>query len=766
MSGQLNNMATPAVADSFYFALDGGVIRAKEVNAKSIRMSVAEALGLPRIVSLELGYEKDPAVVKAAIQASQLRELTVWSVKDRKAYLAPPDFLSRFGVVGLDVKAKSAIIEVLKKEVHPAFNTLGALRLKATWLPHLDGVVMVIGGQHKTTQVALAIALDAGLVTAKGTCKCWEPELDCPEIPNGYDGWLNLANFTLNGMKVGEGWCPPEWHDQVRVANGRDFWVSLRTELNCYKGHISPANAQFWPSNAKAEYLKRWTTQVEEVIKAKAKSQSPGEVAASIGRLVKPFGAVADLLDVANRVGAFPKSTEKLVENMFSSALLRLIVCGPVALMAYGYIFPGKGLKPGEVVLPKEVLDRAGLLRKVINKQEVWVEIWRNPVLPGLDHEGKSPSAGRFRVTGVTEGNDIYLNPLDVLQMGGDFDGDRVSVHLSKPFGLREVSHVPNPVRKVKTGDGSREALNRLGGLASHLGEAFNLAANVEDNLKDGGSIGALGWMAVQACVASQKHTVEVEIDGQIFTTGRPNPGQVNLTWEKLRAMLEYRATQLGSSVKPSSAMEVWRLLRSAPKALATATTVLSNIPRGLQGFMSEALRLGRLSDKFKPAQIQVCADDQFYTYILEGLKARKAECQPSEIVPINADKVRELLARLDQAQARGAEELSEVDNDWGFRSFYREWSKIMIVCDDYNRLHYMIRLLVTARQRQKSVWYFLRLLGADYMLVRAVGREADKPLNEVYRPNSFDLSSREVEPQEVEEEDEELADLMARLGI
>ena len=56
-------MATPAAMDAFYFALDGGVIRAKEVNAKCIRMSVAEALGLPRIVSLELGYEKDPAVV-------------------------------------------------------------------------------------------------------------------------------------------------------------------------------------------------------------------------------------------------------------------------------------------------------------------------------------------------------------------------------------------------------------------------------------------------------------------------------------------------------------------------------------------------------------------------------------------------------------------------------------------------------------------------------------------------------------------------------
>jgi len=84
---------------------------------------------------------------------------------------------------------------------------------------------------------------------------------------------------------------------------------------------------------------------VEEVIKAKAKSQSPGEVAASIGRLVKPFGAVADLLDVASRVGAFPKSTEKLVENMFSSALLRLIVCGPVALMAYG-CFQFLGIPP------------------------------------------------------------------------------------------------------------------------------------------------------------------------------------------------------------------------------------------------------------------------------------------------------------------------------------------------------------------------------------------------------------------------------------
>jgi len=85
-------------------------------------------------------------------------------------------------------------------------------------------------------------------------------------------------------------------------------------------------------------------------------------------------------------------------------------------------------------------------------------------------------------------------------------------------------------------------------------------------------------------------------------------------------------------------------------------------------------------------------------------------------------------------------------------------------VCDDYNRLHYMIRLLVTVRERRKSVWYALRILAADYMLVRAIGRDADKPLNEVYRPNSFDLSSRDVESQE--EEDEELAELKARLGI
>jgi hypothetical protein len=603
-------------------------------------------------------------------------------------------------------------------------------------------------------------------VAAKGTCKSWEPELDCPEIPNGYDGWLNLANLTLNGVKVEEDWLPPQWSDQVRLANGRDFWVVLRTDLNIYKAHVSPANAQFWPTNAKEEYLKRWIGQIEEVIKAKAKSQTPDQVAASIGKLVKPFGAVADLLDIAGRVGAFPKSAEKLVENMFSLALLRLITDGPVCLMGFAYIFPGRGLRPGEVILPRDMLDRAGLLRKLQNKQPVHVEIWRNPVLPGLDSEGRSPSVGRFQVIGVTGGYDVYLNPEDVRQMGGDYDGDRVSVSLSKPFGLKELSPVPVPVKKVKTDTGSRDALSRLGGLSSHLGEAFNMAANVEDNLGETGkSIGVWGWAAVQTCVVTQKHVAELQLDGQHFTTGQPNPGQVKLTWEKLRAMLEYRATQLGSSVKPSSAMEVWRLLRGASKALATATTVLSNIPRGLQGFMSEALRLGRLSDNFKPTQIQVCGDEEFYDYVLDALRARKAECPPSEIVPINPEKVRELLARLDQAQARGAEELSEVDNDWGFRSFYREWSKLMIVCDEFNRLHYMIRLLVTARQKRKSIWYFLRILGADYMLVRAIGREAEKPLNEVYRPNSFDLSSRDVESQDVEE-DEEIAELKARLGI
>jgi hypothetical protein len=299
------------------------------------------------------------------------------------------------------------------------------------------------------------------------------------------------------------------------------------------------------------------------------------------------------------------------------------------------------------------------------------------------------------------------------------------------------------------------------------LGEAFNMAANVEDNLgESGSSIGVWGWAAVQACVVSQKHTAELQLDGQHFTTGQPNPGQVKLTWEKLRAMLQYQAAKLGSSVEPSPVMQAWRFLRGVSKALSTATVVLSRIPRLSGGFLAEPLRLAALSVKIKPAQIQVCADDEFYDYILEGLRARKAECQVSETVPINADKVKELLARLDQAQARGAEELSEVDNDWGFRSFYKEWSKLMSVCDDYNRIHYMIRLLVTARQRQKSIWYFLRLLAADYMLVRAIGKDAEKPLNEVYRPNSFDLSSRDAESREVEEEDEELADLMARLGI
>jgi hypothetical protein len=50
-------------------------------------------------------------------------------------------------------------------------------------------------------------------------------------------------------------------------------------------------------------------------------------------------------------------------------------------------------------------------------------------------------------------------------------------------------------------------------------------------------------------------------------------------------------------------------------------------------------------------------------------------------------------------------------------------------------------------------------------MLVRAIGREAEKPLSEVYRPSSFDLSSRDVESREAEEDDE-LEELKARLGI
>jgi hypothetical protein len=750
---------------NFYFVLENETIQPKQVNPNTIRLTVSEALGLPRIISVEVGFEKDPVIVKTAIQNSELRNLEVWAVKDRKIYLAPKDFLKQFGIDtnNLDVKAKSNIIEALKKEVHPVFNTLGAFRLKPTWLPQLDGVVIVVKEPRKTAQISLACKTSYGLVTSKGTLKAWERQLDCPPVPEGYDGWLNLSGTSVNGVKIQEGECPPEWIEQACLVNGKHFFVSLQTELNIYRAHVSPAVAQFWPNEAKSEYLRRWVKQIEDVIAAKAKNTTPNEVSESIGKLLKPFGSIADLLDISSKLGAFPKSAEKLVEDMYSLAILRLITEGPMALMAFAYIFPGKNLKPGEVILPVDTLKRAGLLNKFLSGREVHIEAWRNPVLPGLDAEGRSPSAGKFTVVGIAEGNDVLMNPSDVAQMGGDFDGDRVSIHLGKPFGLRELSPIPNPVKKIKTGNNGYDPLSKLGGLSAYLGEAYNLCANAEDNAK-GGSVGEIGWASVQACVASQKHEVELELNGQYFTTGQPGPRQLKLTWEQLRALIQRKANQISSNTKPSSAMEAWRLLRGAPKTLATATVVLSRSPLNSEGFMSQVLKLGRLSTKIKPTQVAICSDEEFVDYILNSLRTRRSECQ-SEIVPINPEKVRELLAKLDRAQQQGSEELPEVDNTWGFNSFYREWSKLMLTCDHHNRIHNMIRLILGCRERKKSIWYTLRILASDYMLVRAIGREADKPLNEVYQPSLIDLSSREVEPQEADE-DKELAELKVKLGI
>jgi len=211
--------------------------------------------------------------------------------------------------------------------------------------------------------------------------------------------------------------------------------------------------------------------------------------------------------------------------------------------------------------------------------------------------------------------------------------------------------------------------------------------------------------------------------------------------------------------------MEAWRLLRSAPKTLPTTTIVLSHLPLNSEGFMSQVLKLGRLSTKIKTTQMAICDDAEFIDYILEALRKRKSECQQSEVVPINPEKVRELLTRLDRAQEQGANEVSQVDNDWGFATFYREWSRLMMVCDHFNRTHYMLRLMLTCRERKKSLWYTLKLLGADYMLVRAISRESDKPLNEVFQPSLLDLSAREAEPCETNE-DAELQALMAKLGI
>jgi hypothetical protein len=80
---------------------------------------------------------------------------------------------------------------------------------------------------------------------------------------------------------------------------------------------------------------------------------------------------------------------------------------------------------------------------------------------------------------------------------------------------------------------------------------------------------------------------------------------------------------------------------------------------------MSQVLKLGRLSTKIKTTQMAICDDAEFIDYILEALRKRKSECQQSEVVPINPEKVRELLTRLDRAQEQGANEVSQVDNEF-----------------------------------------------------------------------------------------------------
>jgi hypothetical protein len=211
--------------------------------------------------------------------------------------------------------------------------------------------------------------------------------------------------------------------------------------------------------------------------------------------------------------------------------------------------------------------------------------------------------------------------------------------------------------------------------------------------------------------------------------------------------------------------MEAWRLLRQASKALPTATVVLEHLPRNAEGFMAQPLKLGYFSTKIKNTQMNICSDEEFISYVLNALKVRRSECQQNDLVPINAERVRELLDRLDRAQAQGKNEVPEVDNTWGFHSFYKEWSKLMLTCDHYNRIQNMIRLMLTCRERKKSIWFTLRILGADYMLIRSIGKEADKPLAEVFQPSLLDLSSRDITPQEVDE-DEELKQLKAELGI
>lgn len=761
------------------YKLESGVITAVEVS--SLRKTVGEYLGFERIVTLTVGHESDPAVIRDAIAKSPLARYEILALKDGKCYLSPKGALDNIK----GDKAKSSIVEVLKRESHPAFNTLGTLKLMVADIATVDGAVIIYRGEDQITQIAFAKQFDQGLVGSKGTAVCHSEWLDAPEIPSGVDGYLNLQGMTLNGVKLAE-LSPNQLPAMLQpgsvleIANLHDFWVALRTDLNIYKVGVPPMNAITWPVAAFQKWLELLVGQFKTLITRKSEAQTAKDVLKATEDHLRPFGCVEDFHNVCAKLGAYPESAEHVVEETFAVAGINLLRRGPVVRMAFGYVMPGKGLGRGEIVVPKEVLERANLLKRFEEGKTVYLESWRNPVLPGMQ-DNRITSAARFKVVGISQDWDwtFYVNAQDWLIMGGDFDGDRICVSLAKPFGLGSLCDAPLGVAKDKTNHAEipgTDLLDRVLNASLRLGVLFNATVSVLDWCYilgiDPNEFGLLGAAAVQAAVVRQKHNPVWQFGNATYSSF-PRQGERLLTFPVAKALLVAKASELQAhinetdrngrtrcvvkspSVQPASALKAYRFIKEAKKTLSGSVEVLNSLPNRSEGRMAEAVTWASRVPKAPMQELPIVEDYRFEVFIEEQLERRIGEA--TGIAAPNKRltnlELSNLAHSLIAAQQKGSNAGdSPQDNTWGVKTFAMDWSKAMKGFNAAARLTSMSRLWDELTRRECNMFVRLNALGADYQIMRSLSVEIDTEWAKVWQPNPMELASRVASEEHAEE--------------
>lgn len=791
-----NNLNNGTVISALAYKLEAGVI--KPIELGSVRTTVGEYLGLSRVIPLTVGHTNDPQEIRDAIDNSELNGYEPFALKDGKVYLAPKgylDFALNSNCAELGDKAKSSMIEVLKRESHPAFNTLGKLRLAIGDFPQADGVVLIMRDHHQTSQVSFARMTDTGLIASKGTAKSHTNWLDIPSIPKGYDGWFNVQGLTLNGVKIHD--LPqtqvPEAFRKGRMVTVeclKDVFVSLRTDLNIYRTGIPPMNAIVWPTGAFKIWSELLNEQFKDLIKGKRDATNPSDVVKATKGHLRPFGAVEDFHNVCKELGSYPDSCTAVVEGTFSVAGLNLLRKGPLVRCGFGYAMPGKGLKRGEIVVPREVLVAANLLDRFEKGKSVFIEAWRNPVLPGIFGD-QVTSAARFKVVGITDDGDldIYVNGTDWLIMGGDHDGDRICLSLGRLFGLGSLCSAPLSVRKDKsnyTPAPGTDVLDRMLGLSLKLGILFNATVSVLDWCHiygiDPNLFGLIGAEAVQAAVVRQKHNPVWSTGGKVYTS-HPKAGEHLLNFSVAQSIIAAKAGELSAeievtnkwgktekvrvspSVQPTSALVAYRSVKDAKKVVIGSSQILSDLPSASAGRLSEAVKWASRVPTTPMASMPWTSEWTFVEFIEAQLEQRIAQSEVTwptreeERKRITFREIDNIVNALLYSQAAGTRAGDHpMDNTWGVKAFRASWSKAMRGFSKLDRLVSMSRLIERLLDKGANIWIILNALSGDYWVVRAISSDKALPIDKVWEPNPMDLSSRVKSEEHVPESFEDWA--------